>query len=250
MAWYNNWDDAQGMFGGGFAGGLGSALVGGGLSYLGAQESGDAARAAAQTNADSIRSSAAAAQAAAEPWSTGSLGGTSTFDKDSKSALLNLSLYGADPFQAANAFYNQQQQYFQPREQQARTDLETRLLAQGRLGATGGQRQIGELEEAILAQQGQRQTAALSQSQGLIDTLLGREAGDIGQATGLLDIPLQQANVGMGVGGTLGSAAATGLNARTQAASILGQANAQSSLGSTASALGGLFAAPKPYEKS
>ena len=84
----------------------------------------------------------------------------------------------------------------------------------------------------------------------MIDTLLGREAGDIGQATGLLDIPLQQANVGMGVGGTLGSAAATGLNARTQAASILGQANAQSSLGSTASALGGLFAAPKPYEKS
>lgn len=42
----------------------------------------------------------------------------------------------------------------------------------------------------------------------------------------------------MGIGGQLGSAAATGLAARSAAAQTLGQANAQSSLGSTASALG------------
>ena len=272
MAWYNNWDDADEMFGGGFAGGLGSAIVGGGLSYLGAQESGDAARAAAQTQADAIRSSAASAEAAANPWNVGSLGGTTTFDPESKSALLNLSpeltniysgllsrsglfgqqanAYSADPMMAANQFYNQQQEYFQPREDRARTDLETRLLAQGRLGSTGGQRQYGELEESILAQQNQRQTAAYSQSQMMIDQLLGRESGDIGQAVGLLDVPQQQGNLAMGVGGQLGSAAATGLAARSAAAQTLGQANAQSSLGSTASALGGLFAAPKPYEKA
>ena len=271
---YNNFDlsGAVSDLGEGFAGGLGSAIVGGGLSYLGAQESGEAARAAAQTQADAIRSSAASAEAAANPWNVGSLGGTTTFDPESKSALLNLSpeltniysgllsrsglfgqqanAYSADPMMAANQFYNQQQEYFQPREDRARTDLETRLLAQGRLGSTGGQRQYGELEESILAQQNQRQTAAYSQSQMMIDQLLGRESGDIGQAVGLLDVPQQQGNLAMGIGGQLGSAAATGLAARSAAAQTLGQANAQSSLGSTASALGGLFAAPKPYEKA
>tara|TARA_R110000822_G_scaffold105188_1_gene232621 strand:+ start:3924 stop:4760 length:837 start_codon:yes stop_codon:yes gene_type:complete len=278
MAWYTDLYDAVTDFspetgiGSGFAGGLGSALIGGGLSYLGAQESGDAARAAAQTQADAIRSSAASAEAAANPWNVGSLGGTTTFDPESKSALLNLSpeltniysgllsrsglfgqqanAYSADPMMAANQFYNQQQEYFQPREDRARTDLETRLLAQGRLGSTGGQRQYGELEESILAQQNQRQTAAYSQSQMMIDQLLGRESGDIGQAVGLLDVPQQQGNLAMGIGGQLGSAAATGLAARSAAAQTLGQANAQSTLGSVGSQLGGLFAAPKPYERA
>ena len=271
---YNNFDlsGAVSGLGEGFAGGLGSAIVGGGLSYLGAQESGEAARAAAQTQADAIRSSAASAEAAANPWNVGSLGGTTTFDPESKSALLNLSpeltniysgllsrsgmfgqqanAYSADPMMAANQFYNQQQEYFQPREDRARTDLETRLLAQGRLGSTGGQRQYGELEESILAQQNQRQTAAYSQSQMMIDQLLGRESGDIGQAVGLLDVPQQQGNLAMGIGGQLGSAAATGLAARSAAAQTLGQANAQSTLGSVGSQLGGLFAAPKPYERA
>tara|TARA_R110000824_G_scaffold241589_2_gene430362 strand:- start:16969 stop:17784 length:816 start_codon:yes stop_codon:yes gene_type:complete len=264
------YNDANEMFGGGFAGGLGGAAVGGGLQWLGAQASGDAARDAAQTQADAMRSAAAAAQAAANPWSAANLGGTAAFDQDSRTALMNLSpeladiyqgalsrsglwgqaagAYGADPFQAANTLYNQQQEYWQPREDQARSDLETRLMAQGRLGGTGGQRQYGELEESILSQQNQRQTQAFSQSQALIDNLLGREAGDIGQAVGLLDVPLQLANTGMGIGGTLGNAAATGLSARTMAAQTLGQANAQSTLGSTASSLGGLFAAPKPYK--
>ena len=278
MAWYTDLFDAvtdfspeQGI-GSGFAGGLGSALVGGGLSYLGAQESGKAARAAAQTQADSIREAATSAEAAANPWNVGSLGGTTTFDPESRSALLNLSpelsniysglltrsglfgqqanAYAADPMMAANQFYNQQQEYFQPREDRARTDLETRLLAQGRLGSTGGQRQYGELEESILDQQNRRQTQALTQSQLMIDQLLGRESGDIGQAVGLLNVPQQQGNRAMGIGGQLGSAAATGLQARTAAAQTLGQANAQSTLGSVGSQLGGLFAAPKPYERA
>jgi hypothetical protein len=84
----------------------------------------------------------------------------------------------------------------------------------------------------------------------MIDQLLGRESGDIGQAVGLLDVPQQQGNLAMGVGGQLGSAAATGLAARSAAAQTLGQANAQSTLGSVGSQLGGLFAAPKPYERA
>lgn len=271
---YNNFDLNKSVsgLGAGFAGGLGSALVGGGLSYLGAQASGKAAREAAQMEANAIRQAAASAEAAANPWNVGSLGGTSTFDPESRSALLNLSpelsniysglltrsglfgqqanAYAADPMMVANQFYNQQQEYFQPREDRARTDLETRLLAQGRLGSTGGQRQYGELEESILAQQNQRQTQALTQSQLMIDQLLGRESGDIGQAVGLLNVPMEQGNLAMGIGGNLGSAAATGLQARTGAAQALGQANAQSTLGSVSSQLGGLFAAPKPYAKT
>ena len=222
--------------------------------------------------ANAIRQAAASAEAAANPWNVGSLGGTTTFDPESRSALLNLSpeltniysgllsrsglfgqqanAYAADPMMAANQFYNQQQAYFQPREDRARTDLETRLLAQGRLGSTGGQRQYGELEESILAQQNQRQTQALTQSQLMINQLLGRESGDINQAIGLLDVPQQQGNLAMGIGGQLGSAAATGLQARTAAAESLGKANAQSTLGSVGSQLGGLFAAPKPYERA
>lgn len=252
------------FLGGSLSGGdILGGLVGGGLSYLGARESASAARSAAQAEADALRQSAAAAQAAAQPWGVGSLGGTAGFDEDSRTALLNLSpqladIYqgaldrsglfggqataiGADPFDAANYFFEQQQQYWDPREEQLRTDAETRLMAQGRLGSTGGQRALGELEESIASSQQQRRTQSFNQAQALVDTLLGREAGDIGTATGLLNIPMQQANLGLGLGANLGGQAAAGLQARSRAANILGQSQAGSSMGSTLSGLGGLF---------
>ena len=226
-------------------------LIGGGLSYLGSRESAQEAIQAGRANADAIRQSASAAQAAAQPWSVGSLGGTATFDEDSRSALLNLSpdlqniyqglidrsgLFGGqatalsmDPFSAANQFYEQQQQYWQPREDQLRTDAETRLMSQGRLGSTGGQRAMGELNENILAAQQQRQTQSFSQAQSLIDQLLGRESGDLGQAQGLLEMPFKQGQLGLGVGSSTGQAAQSGLQARTTAAGMQYQPQAISS---------------------
>ena len=241
----------------------GGAALGGGLSYLGASQSADAARAAAQAQADAMRANATAAEAAAQPWGVGSLGGTVGFDPDSRTALLNLSpeltnIYsgalgrsglwgsqalalGADPFAAANTFYEQQQQYWDPKEDQLRTDLESRLLAQGRLGTTGGQRTLGELEESIGALQQARRNESMSQAQSLVNELLGRETSDIGQAVGLLNIPLQQANVGMGLGGQLGNAAAKAMSARNEAAATRYQPQALSASGTALSGVGGLF---------
>ena len=244
-----------------------SALLGGGLSYLGARESSKAAIEAGRQNAESIRQSAAAAAAQAQPFSVGSLGGTTDFDEASRTAILNLSpdlqniyqglldrsgMFGgqatalsADPFAAADLFYQQQQKYFEPREQQLRTDAETRLMAQGRLGSTGGQRALGEIEESILSQQNMRQAQSFSQAQQLINSLLGRESGDLGQAQGLLNIPLQQANIGMGVGATLGTAASSGLQSRVTAAGMQYQPQAISPGGSALNAMGGLFLTPQ-----
>ena len=243
--------------------GLFDAIIGGGLSFLGSRETASAARDAAQANAAAITQNSNAALDAAQPWNVGSIGGTATFDPDSNTAMMGLSpeladiysgalsrsgiwgqqagAYGADPMEAANTFYNQQQEYWQPREDQMRTDAETRLMSQGRLGATGGARAMQGLEEAILGGQQQRQTQSLNQAQSMISTLLGRETGDIGQATGLLNIPYQLGKLGRGLGGDLGQQAAAGLASRNQAAGMIGQTNAMSPLGNTLGQLGGLF---------
>jgi len=255
--------DAVGNFFTKNASDLVGAAIGGGLSYLGASQKADAATAAAQAQADAMRANAAAAEAAAQPWGVGSLGGTAGFDEASRTALLNLSpelqnIYagalersglwgtqalalGADPFESANRLYDIQQQYWDPKEAQLRTDLESRLLAQGRLGTTGGQRTMGELEESIGALQQVRRNESMSQAQSLVNELLGRETSDIGQAVGLLNIPLQQANVGMGLGGQLGSAAAKAMSARNAAAEPRDQPKALSASGTALSGLGGLF---------
>jgi len=258
--------------GGGLWDAAGAAL-GGGLSYLGASKEADAATAAAQAQADAMRANAAAAEAAAQPWGVGSLGGTAGFDEYSRTALLNLSpelqnIYsgalersglwgsqalalGADPFAAANTFYEQQQQYWDPKEDQLRTDLESRLLAQGRLGTTGGQRTLGELEESIGALQQARRNESMSQAQSLVNELLGRETADIGQAVGLLNIPLQQANLGLGIGGQLGTTAAQAMSARNAAAATRYQPQALSASGTALSGLGGLFLDRlRPQQKS
>ena len=253
-----------GLFSGATGGSsLAGTLLGGGLSFLGAQETGQQARAGAQLQADALNNNAAAALAQAQPWSVGGLGGTAAFDEGSRTIQQNLSpqlanIYqggldrsgfwggqatalGADPFGAADAFYNQQQGYWDPREADLRTGLETRQLAQGRLGSTGGARQMGELEEAINSGQQQRRTASFGQAQGLIDSLLGRESGDIGQATGLLNIPAQMASQGMGLGSDLGTLASAGLKSRAEGAQALGQAFAPSAMGTTLSKVGGMF---------
>jgi hypothetical protein len=251
----------------GFFDGLGSTLLGGGLAFLGAREDQKASTQAAQAQADLIRDANNQAIEAGQPFGVGSIGGTAEFDPDSKTALLNLSpelqdiyqgalsrsgLFGeqllplaADPFGAADVFYEQQQPFFQRDEDRLRTDLETRLLAQGRLGSTGGREQMGTLEESILRGQNERRTQSFTQAQQLIDSLLGRESGDIGTATGLLAIPAELADIGMGVGGDLGAIAGAGLRARADAASGIAQTASNRvspfSAGVTSLANSGLF---------
>tara|TARA_R110000787_G_scaffold6255_2_gene22143 strand:+ start:1096 stop:1863 length:768 start_codon:yes stop_codon:yes gene_type:complete len=247
--------------------GLASTLIGGGLSYLGSRNTASAATKAAEAQSAAMLANAQAAQEAGQPWNVGSVGGTAAFDPDSQSALLGLSpelqeiyqgalsrsgiwgeqagMYGADPFAAADTLYEQQQQYWQPKEDQMRTDAETRLMAQGRLGGTGGARAMGELNESILGSQQQRRTQSMNQAQNMITQLLGRESGDIGTATGLLNIPLQYGNMGRGIGGTLGTQATNLVDSRNDAASNINKVNAISPMGTTLSSLGGLFMNPK-----
>ena len=251
--------------GGLFSGDFGPSILGGGLSFLGSQLAGRSATDAARTQAESINQAADRTIAAGVPFSVGSMGGTADFDQGTRTALMNLSpelqniyqggltrsgLWGeqlmplaADPFAAADIFYEQEQPYYQREEDRLRSALETKLLAQGRLGGTGGREQISALDEAILRDQDRRRTASFSKAQGLIDSLLGRESGDIGQAVGLLDVPIQLGNLGRGVGASLGNIAATGLGSRADAASNLATTLAASGspLGNALNVAGGMF---------
>jgi len=206
-------------------------IVGAGLSFFGQREQAKAARQAAQTQADAARQAAAAATDAATPYTVASLGGIAEFDPDKQAALLTLSpeltdiyqgglsrsgLFGTqaaqyafmDPFAAGEQFYQQMQPFFEEE------------------GSTGGAEQQRALEEAIQKSRAQRRTTGFTQAQSLIDTLLGRERGDIAKSVGLLDIPLQQANVGRGVGGTVGSVAAAGLQSQAASQRLLAQTQA------------------------
>ena len=224
--------------------------IGGGLSYLGARESSKAATQAAQSQADAARANAAAATASATPYTIGSLGGIADFDPSNKTGYLGLSpqlsdiyggalarseMFGAqgfdyasmDPFAAGDLFFQQSDPYYQQQQDRTRTELETRLLAQGRLGSTGGALEQEALETGIANQQMQRRESGFTKAQALIDTLLGRERGDIAQAVGLLDVPLQQANVGRGIGGTVGATAAAGLSSQAASQKLLAQVQGQ-----------------------
>lgn len=241
-------------------------IVGAGLSFFGQREQASAARKAAETQAQAARDAARAATDAATPYTVASLGGIAEFDPDKQAALLTLSpelgdiyqgglarsgMFGTqaadyafmDPFEAGEQFYQQMQPFFQEEEDKARTDLETRLLAQGRLGSTGGAEQQRALEEAIQKSRAQRRTTGFTQAQSLIDTLLGRERGDIAQSVGLLDVPIQQANVGRGVGGTVGAVAASGLQSQAASQRLLAQTQAQDPglFGTLASGIGGII---------
>jgi hypothetical protein len=224
-------------------------IVGAGLSFFGQREQAKAARQAAETQAQAAREAAAAATSAATPYTVASLGGIAEFDPAKQAALLTLSpelsdiyqgglarsgLFGTqaaeyafmDPFAAGEQFYQQMQPFFQEEEDKARTDLETRLLAQGRLGSTGGAEQQRSLEEAIQKSRAQRRTTGFTQAQALIDTLIGRERGDIAQSVGLLEIPIAQANVGRGIGGSVGAVAAKGLESQAASQRLLAQSRA------------------------
>lgn len=225
-------------------------IIGGGLSFLGARESSKAATSAARSQADTARENAASATASATPYTIGSLGGVADFDPDKKSGYLGLSpqlsdiyggalsrseMFGAqgfdyasmDPFAAGDLFFQQSDPYYQQQQDRTRTELETRLLAQGRLGSTGGALEQEALETGIANQQMQRRESGFTKAQALIDTLLGRERGDISQAIGLLEVPLAQANLGRGLGGTIGGTAAAGLASQASSQKLLAQVQGQ-----------------------
>lgn len=75
------------------------------------------------------------------------------------------SLGSFDPLQQAQTRFNRLQSVLEPQRERARSGLESRLLAQGRLDSSGGALQMGEQEQAIAAQDAQMLDQMYSEAQ-------------------------------------------------------------------------------------
>jgi len=206
------------------------------------------AKSAAKTSAAASDRAAQLAYEQSLPWGMAGLFGSATFDEDGKLGQVTLAPelqehydrllargvatgetlagFAGDPFELQQQIYEQQRELFAPQQEEERLALENRLLAQGMLGATGGQQRMGALLESQQMQDLARQGQALTQAQQLVDLYRGREAEDIGLATELGKLPLDYASIGRGIGGGLSNVAGIGAGIRSTAAAGLGGAQA------------------------
>jgi hypothetical protein len=111
-----------------------------------------------------------------------------------------------DPTQAAQQYY---QQYVEPdllqQQERERLSLESRLLGQGMLGATGGALQLGDLFRAQSAEQRAARGESFTQSQAMLDSMRQRELADIAAAASIYESPATLFQTGAGVGQGLGN---------------------------------------------
>jgi hypothetical protein len=113
-------------------------------------------------------------------------------------------LLSQDPFALGGQYY---EQYVEPdllkAQQRERLALESRLLGQGMLGATGGALRQEAQETGFQTAQTGARAAAIGQGFSWLDTLRAQEAADIASAQGILNIPTQMANIGVNQAATL-----------------------------------------------
>jgi hypothetical protein len=138
----------------------------------------------------------------------------------------------ADPMAAGQKFYEMQKALYAPEQEQDRLNQESRLLAQGMLGSTGGASRIEALRSAQSMQDLQAQYAGLDKAQGMIDTYRGRAASDLGMAESIGQMPQKYAETGRGIG--------TGMSSIAGQAGKMQSAAAQAQGASTSSIYGGL----------
>ena len=206
------------------------------------------AKSAAKTTAAAQESAAQLAYQQSLPWATRGMFGEATFDEPTRTVditgapqfqemaeryLERSAIPGAEaaalmgsPWEAQQKIYEQQKALFAPKQEEQRQALESRLLAQGMLGSTGGQKRLAALEEGFAMEDLARQAQALTQAQQMIDLYRGRETEDIGLGIKMGELPLQYAAIGRGVGTGLSGVASTGAQMRGQAAAGLGGAQA------------------------
>ena len=110
-----------------------------------------------------------------------------------------ISQYEADPFQAAEKYYQMQKQLYAPEQQAERLAQEERLVAQGMFGSTGGAEQMRKLREAQQMQDMQTRAAAQDRVQTLIDTYRGRQAGALGAAVDIGQLPVKYGELAQGL---------------------------------------------------
>jgi len=115
-----------------------------------------------------------------------------------------------DPWATADKFYQQKAAMFEPRFEEQRLDEEKRLLAQGRLGGTGGQKQYGTLLDTQADLRSKEQMAAYDQAQQMIDAYRKRQAEGLGAAERIGAFPEEYGATGINIGSTMGGAGRLG----------------------------------------
>jgi len=142
-----------------------------------------------------------------------------------------ISGFEGDPMAAGKTFYDMQKAIYAPEQEKDRLSLESRLLAQGMLGSTGGAGRMEALRKAQAMQDLEAQYAGLDKAQGYIDTYRGRSATDLGMAETIGQLPQKYAETGRGIGTGLGSIAGTAAKLSSTAAQARGQSQANQALG-------------------
>ena len=203
--------------GGYFGGPMGSQLGG----MIGGSLDGKGAVKGAKGMQGDVRAMSEAQYQRALPWDASGEFGSIKYDRDGKAVSSSLSApwqsqldrllgratttgeqiskYSADPMIAQQQLYEQQQALFAPEQERQRLSQEARLLAQGRLGTTGGAGQMQALLEAQGMQNLQRQYGAFDKSMDMGTTMRDWEESDIAQSTDIGKLPqdyLQMAKSG------------------------------------------------------
>lgn len=250
-----------------------------------------------QQSTEAQRQAADLAYERALPWSTGGLFGAAAFDPETRTSIQTLSPdlrarydaymkrsgeheqyipearadfekqrgYAAelegDVYGAGKKFYEMQKALYAPEQEKTRLSQEARLLAQGRLGSTGGAGQIEALRKSQEQVDLQAQYAGLDKAQqqigmfrdrskegqALQDTYRGRQAGDLGIVESLGRLPQQYASSGQGIG--------QGLTGIAQSAAGMQSTAAQQMADTSAAKWGGLakgigqYTNPQPVYK-
>ena len=116
-----------------------------------------------------------------------------------------LGAFGAfDPFQAQKDLFAQQMDILAPYQDQQRKAQESRLLAQGRLGSTGGGIQQTALENAFNTQNLQALNTAFGQAQQSRQNLLGLAQGAFSPQLNALGLQAQIPGMWQGLGQAFG----------------------------------------------
>ena len=153
-----------------------------------------------------------------------------------------ISGFEGDPMAAGKTFYDMQKAIYAPEQEKDRLSLESRLLAQGMLGSTGGAGRMEALRKAQAMQDLEAQYAGLDKAQDYIDTYRGRGADSLGLAQDIGKLPQQYAETGQGIGSGMREAAFSNASTQADAAAARGLSDT-ARRGSYISALGSLGSA-------
>jgi len=147
-------------------------------------------------------------------------------DRLARAAQQTAAISAYDPMADQQAFYEEQRALAAPGEERERLALENRLRAQGLLGSTTGGIRTQSLLESQARKDLLRRAEARTAAQQQQTFMRGLESGDISAATGIAGLGGEMANIGMGIGSRLGSAAGAGAARQFEAAQNLADTQA------------------------